>query len=366
MGNRRRVNRRNLFVSIIIQNYNYAEFVGAAIDSAIKLDWPDKEVIVVDDGSTDGSRAVIERYADRAALIFQQRSTQRVAYNAGFAASRGNAVIFLDADDLLHPMLMREVAAVWRPDLSKVQVQMARVDAGGAPLGSVFPPYDIMPTPERIRDWLRQTSGYPTPPGSGNIYARTFLEKIFPLDDSCGDTGDSPCLAAAPYLGDIVTIAKPLVSYRVHGRNYSALSTLDAARFAREVTTARRRFAFSQRIAATAGIIVPDDHLNKSLHYLQHRLVSVKLAAAFHPVVGDSVAAVLADVLRSAIIFPAAARKTRLAILLWALAVAISPQPVAERLVLWKFVPSAQPGRLRKALSRLGVVQAPSSGYGDP
>ncbi len=45
-----------MLVSIIIPNYNYAEFLAQAIDSALGLDWPDVEVIVVDDGSTDHSR----------------------------------------------------------------------------------------------------------------------------------------------------------------------------------------------------------------------------------------------------------------------------------------------------------------------
>ncbi|PXA96487.1 hypothetical protein DMC18_01345 [Caulobacter sp. D5] len=49
-------------VSVVIPNYNYAEFVGAAIESALALDWPDVEVIVVDDGSTDHSKDVIGRY----------------------------------------------------------------------------------------------------------------------------------------------------------------------------------------------------------------------------------------------------------------------------------------------------------------
>jgi len=47
-------------LSVIIANYNYRDFVGAAIESALAVDWPDKEVIVVDDASTDDSRSIIE------------------------------------------------------------------------------------------------------------------------------------------------------------------------------------------------------------------------------------------------------------------------------------------------------------------
>lgn len=347
----------SLFVSIIIPNHNYAEFVGAAIESALRIDWPHLEVIVVDDGSTDGSRAVISGYADRATVILQEQSTQRIACNVGFARSRGDVVIFLDSDDVLDPTIIRELAAIWRPGISKVQFQMARIDSAGNSLGSIFPQYDVVPTPERIRDWLSQTSAYPTPPGSGNAYARWFLEKIFPLDGSCGDFSDSACLAAAPYLGDVVTIAKPLVSYRVHGRNDGAFSDVDVSRFGREVQKARQRFAFSQQIAKTVGITVPDDNLVKSIHFLQHRVVSIKFAPALHPIAGDTLGKAIFDGIRGASAFRGASFKTRLAILLWAVAVAVSPRWLARQFVLWKFVPAAQPKLLRAALARTGIVR---------
>ena len=52
-------------LSVIIANYNYRDFVGAAIESALAVDWPDKEVIVVDDASTDDSRSIIEGFGGR-------------------------------------------------------------------------------------------------------------------------------------------------------------------------------------------------------------------------------------------------------------------------------------------------------------
>jgi glycosyltransferase involved in cell wall biosynthesis len=60
-------------VSIVIPNYNYERFVGEASESALAQDHPDCEVIVVDDCSTDGSRAIIEGYGDRVRAIFYRR-----------------------------------------------------------------------------------------------------------------------------------------------------------------------------------------------------------------------------------------------------------------------------------------------------
>src|SRR5689334_397670 len=90
-------------VSVVIPNFNYARYVAQAIESALSLDWPHVEVIVVDDGSTDESREVIERYRERVTIIHQANGGQIAACNAGFARVRGDAVIFLDSDDVLHP-----------------------------------------------------------------------------------------------------------------------------------------------------------------------------------------------------------------------------------------------------------------------
>ena len=76
-------------VSIVIPNYNYAHFVGEAIESALAQDHPAREVIVVDDCSTDASRSVIERYADRVRTVFlAENGGQLVAINAAWPLAR--------------------------------------------------------------------------------------------------------------------------------------------------------------------------------------------------------------------------------------------------------------------------------------
>lgn len=93
----------NLLVSVIINNYNYGKFLGDAIDSALKQTYPHVEVIVVDDGSTDNSRQVIASYQDRIIPVLKENGGQASAFNAGFAASRGDIICFLDADDMFIP-----------------------------------------------------------------------------------------------------------------------------------------------------------------------------------------------------------------------------------------------------------------------
>ena len=89
-------------ISVIIPNYNGAKFLREAIDSALDQQGVELEVIVVDDGSTDTSRDVIESYGDRIRPIFQDNQGAPAARNAGLAIARGESVLFLDSDDLLY------------------------------------------------------------------------------------------------------------------------------------------------------------------------------------------------------------------------------------------------------------------------
>jgi hypothetical protein len=344
-------------ISVIIPNYNYEAYVGAAIDSALALEWPRVEVIVIDDGSTDGSRRIIESYGDRIQAIYQENSGQLVACNKGYALSRGQIVIFLDSDDVLRPALAREIVAVWSPSVSKVQVQMQVVDARGEPTGAYFPQYHVVPTPKQVSDWARHTTAYPTPPGSGNAYSRWFLDRIFPLHNTCGTANDSYCLAAAPLLGDVVTIAKPLVAYRVHGKNQGAMAKLDLHQFERQMTRARQRLAYAQGIAHQQGQPIADSAIDLSLNYLGYRIGSLRLAPQSHPV-PDSRWRCLRDVCRAFFAPQGLTLKARVAMLAWATGALLAPQAVASRLILWRFAPGTRPQALKGWLVRARVVRA--------
>jgi glycosyltransferase involved in cell wall biosynthesis len=352
----------SLSVSVIISNYNYADFVAAAIDSALGIDWPDVEVIVVDDGSTDGSRAVIESYGERINAIFQQNAGQLTAFINGFRQSTGDLIIFLDSDDLSDPTIIREVSAIWRQDVSKVQVQMRTIDINGRPLGSLFPQYQIFPTSDRIRKWVTASGAYPTPPGSGNVYSRKLVEKVFSFGFFDFDRfADSSLLAAAPYLGDILVVAKPLVSYRVHGRNDGAFTSVDDVhRFSDQVRKAIARISYAQKIARSVGISVPDNIQYKSLTFNPIRLASFRLAPALHPIPGDTTIAILFDTLRSTVTPQGLPWQSIAAIAGWTVLVALCPIGMARSFILWRFAPTARPQALRGILQWLRILRSGS------
>lgn len=327
-------------LSIVIPNYNYDRFVGDAVNSALAVDWPHVEVIVVDDGSTDNSLDVLRTFGTRIRLIAQQNAGPREACNRGFAESGGDAVIFLDSDDILEPNIAVEAARVWRSGISKVQVQMQRIDETGRKTERYFPKYRSTPTASQIRYWMRTTAAYPTPPGSGNIYSRKFLERLFPLDDRCGDAADSACLAAAPYLGDVITIPRPLVQYRTHRTNRSRLLA-DPRRFTHQIQRAYLRQAFAMELSEQAThpmssqqIIRP---LRRGRHLLQMRVAERRACRGVPPIPDDGGLRLFRDSITSVFAPGPESAITRLLISAWCIATLLAPSSAANRLIQWRF-----------------------------
>ncbi len=98
-------------VSIIVPVFNCATYIGEAVESALAQDHPNKEVIVVNDGSTDGTMNALAKFGDAIRVIDQINGGPPRARNAGLAAARGDYIAFLDADDVwLQGKLSAQVA----------------------------------------------------------------------------------------------------------------------------------------------------------------------------------------------------------------------------------------------------------------
>jgi glycosyltransferase involved in cell wall biosynthesis len=111
-------------VSILIPCYNDAAYVGDAIESALGQTWPECEVVVVDDGSSDDSRAVAQTYESYGVrVIAQENQGASAARNRAFEAASGEYIQYLDADDLLHPRKIEaQVAALQNAPADTVAV----------------------------------------------------------------------------------------------------------------------------------------------------------------------------------------------------------------------------------------------------
>ncbi len=101
-------------VSILINNYNYGRFLGDAIRSALAQSYANLEIVVVDDGSTDNSVETAQTFGDVVHLIAKENGGQASSFNAGFAASRGEIICLLDADDEFLPGKVERIVEVFR------------------------------------------------------------------------------------------------------------------------------------------------------------------------------------------------------------------------------------------------------------
>ena len=101
-------------ISVIVNNCNYGRFLSEAVNSVLAQDYRDFELIVVDDGSTDDSRRIMESVKDeRVRCVFKENGGQLSAFNAGFLKSSGEILCFLDADDMYPPGYLRAVVRMF-------------------------------------------------------------------------------------------------------------------------------------------------------------------------------------------------------------------------------------------------------------
>jgi glycosyltransferase involved in cell wall biosynthesis len=207
-------------ITVIVNNYEYERFVGAAIESAL-MQGPSVEVVVVDDGSTDGSRDVIRSYGREVTAIFQENSGQAAAFNAGFAASSGSIVLFLDADDLLLPYTATELRAAFAdPEVAKLHWALWEVDEDGRRNGklrpeALMPEGDLRP---RVVDY--GPLAHSNPPTSGNAFSRQALERILPMPEPAYRIcADAYLVMLASIYGTVRRSLTPLSCWRRHGEN---------------------------------------------------------------------------------------------------------------------------------------------------
>ncbi|HSM57577.1 MAG TPA: glycosyltransferase, partial [Candidatus Sulfomarinibacteraceae bacterium] len=215
--------KTEFLVSIVINNYNYGHFLRDAIDSALQQTYDPLEVIVVDDGSTDDSHAIIEAYGERIIPIFKENGGQASALNAGFARSQGEIVIFLDADDVLHTAIAEKVVAAYTdaPEAARVHYRLHVVSARGEQTGTYVPPAYLPLAAGDLRERATAlVNGTNWPPTSGNAFAAWSLGRILPMPEEAYRTcADYYLLRANALCGPVAALDEVGGYYRLHADN---------------------------------------------------------------------------------------------------------------------------------------------------
>lgn len=217
-----RLNNKNVpKVSIIITNYNYGHFLKKAINSALLQKYNNKEVIVVDDGSTDNSTEILDSYKDSIVAVTQENKGQAAAFNSGFNHSSGDILCFLDADDFWETHKLDRIVKKFQEERwgmvshdLKIEGKQRQTNLYSKLIKTPFIEGNIYP------DFLKKGYIYSFIPTSGLSINRNIANKIFPLHEKgwqiCADTQIAFCCAS---LAPIGYIYEALGTYRIHNTN---------------------------------------------------------------------------------------------------------------------------------------------------
>ncbi|MCR5876461.1 glycosyltransferase [Phenylobacterium sp. J426] len=336
-------------VSIVVINYNYGVFLTRSISSALAQDWPEVQVVVVDDASTDGSQELIRGFGDRITPVLQDRNRGHgAAMNAGFAAARGDIVLFLDADDYLYGHAVRTVAqsAAAGEAIAQYQYRLHLVDAEGRILDA-YPPLDTNWSEGDVRSDLLTRGRYATTVTSGLAFSRAALESILPMDEAAfAQGGDGYLVTVAPFYGRVKAIDEVLGAYCQHGGNHSQFSALVAERARWRLAHDRERLTALADHARRSGLtITPEICLEDPLH-LEERVASLLLAPQLHPNPRETRAFLAGKAIGAAAALPVTPAR-RAVIRAWWLVIGFAPASLARRAVSWKLQASTRPAYVR-------------------
>lgn len=208
-------------VSVIIPAYNAGAFIGDAINSVLTQSHENLELVVVDDGSTDGTAEIAEAFDDqRVRVIAQSNAGPSRARNHGLAVTTGELVAFLDADDYWVPnKLEHQLPRLHRDErISAVGCLMRYQSSSGKVLG-------VTGQAVKDADQERIIRGRLIPfPLSATLLRRSALEMVGGFDEVLRGTEDLDLIARVGRNGRIVCIEEVLGVYRIHPGSLSARS----------------------------------------------------------------------------------------------------------------------------------------------
>lgn len=210
------------FVSVLVDTYNHESFIEQAIGSVLEQDFPpaDREILVVDDGSTDRTPEMLRRFAPRIRVLRKANGGQASAFNVGIPECQGQMIAFLDGDDWWVPGKLRCVAEVLAADPAVGFVGHGILESfDDGTLRAVAPEKK-----ERLRlDSLaaarlfRLRKSYL---GTSRMTLRTEIARqILPVPEALTIEADEYLFTLAATLSDLVILPDTLAHYRLHGAN---------------------------------------------------------------------------------------------------------------------------------------------------
>ena len=206
-------------ITVLIDTYNYGRYIEAASESVLGQDFPaeEMEILVVDDGSTDDTRARVGKYAGRVKYIWKENGGQASAFNCGLAQARGELIFLLDADDYWRPGKLRKIADLFaqHPKAGMIYHRYEELEEASGKISALAAPVISGFLPERKVDLISYWI-YPT---STLAFRNEWIKALLPVPEGLKIQADAYLAALAIFLGPVMGVVEPLTVYRAHGKN---------------------------------------------------------------------------------------------------------------------------------------------------
>ena len=201
-------------VSIVTPSFNQARYLEATLRSVLEQDYPAIEHIVMDGGSSDGSREILEQWSGRlAGWISEKDKGQTDAINKGFARANGEILAWLNSDDTYNPGTIRAAVAALQahPEASMVYGDASYIDESGRVIGRF---------PAAQTDYARLRHGYVHVPQQASFWRAEYWRKVGPLDPSFYFAMDYDLWVRLAALAPLVYVpgapGAPWANFRLH------------------------------------------------------------------------------------------------------------------------------------------------------
>ncbi|WP_414622888.1 glycosyltransferase family 2 protein [Calothrix sp. CCY 0018] len=232
-------------VSVLVANYNYAQYISETLDSVLSQTYQNFEVIVCDDGSKDNSCEIIETYVQkdfRIKLISKENGGVATALNTTYRESKGEIICLLDADDVWMDTKLEKVVELFKsyPKNGFAIHNVIQVDGEGNLLKSTSMLKRL--ASGWMGEFALQNGGfvYNIPPASALSIRREVAEYIYPLNEAFVRNADSLIFRFAPFITVIGSSLEALSKFRLHGSNTTSQATLTQEFLEKEQLTLER------------------------------------------------------------------------------------------------------------------------------
>jgi glycosyltransferase involved in cell wall biosynthesis len=205
-------------VTVLIDTYNYGQYIEEAVESALAQEFPreQREILVVDDGSTDDTAERLKKYGDAIRYLRKPNGGQASAFNFGFAEAHGDIIATLDADDLWLPQKLQRVCETFEkhPDAGMVYHRTHMWRDGEVHVDSHFSEVSGR-VPESCVSLLR----YSMVATSCLAFRRSALNKLLPVPEALRSQADAYLTALIIFVAPVTALPEFLAKYRLHAGN---------------------------------------------------------------------------------------------------------------------------------------------------